>query len=82
MIFTITSKNTVLYGRGKCLSKDRYEIAKELKVFFYDEESVQEEFSGFGMVESIDIKEPVKFMEGEAPIDMILVICKKKGKTK
>jgi SAM-dependent methyltransferase len=82
MIFTITSKKSVLYGRGKYLSKDRFQITEGLKVYFYNEETVLKEFSGFGIVECRDIKEPVKFMEGEAPIDMILVICKKKEETK
>jgi SAM-dependent methyltransferase len=82
MVFTITSKKSVLYGRGKYLSKDRFQIAKGLKVYFYDEESVLKEFSGFDIIECRDIKEPIKFMEGEDPLDMILVICKKHEKTK
>lgn len=77
MIFTITTKNSVLYGRGRCLSKDRFEIARGLKVFFYDNDSVLKEFSSFGMVECRDIEEPVKFMVGEEPLKMMLVICKK-----
>jgi hypothetical protein len=77
MIFTITTKNSVLYGRGRCLSKDRFEIARGLKVFFYDNDSVLKEFSSFGMVECRDIEEPVKFMVGEEPLKVMLVICKK-----
>jgi SAM-dependent methyltransferase len=77
MIFTLASKQTGLYGHGKLLSKDRYEISKGLKAFFYDSASVLKEFSDFGMVESRDIEEPVKFMEGEEPVKLILVICKK-----
>lgn len=78
MIFIVASKKTGLYGQGTLLSKDRYEISKGLKAFYYDSASVQEEFSDFGMVESRDIEEPVKFMEGEEPVKLILVICMKK----
>jgi len=77
MIFVVACKQTSLYGTGKYLSKGRYEISKGLKVFFYDSETVLEEFSDFGMTESKDIEEPVKFMEGEKPVKMKFVICRK-----
>jgi SAM-dependent methyltransferase len=77
MIFVISTKQTPLYATGKFLSKDRFEIAKGLKVFFYDNESVVKEFLDFEMTECRDIEEPVKFMEGEDPLRLKLVICKK-----
>jgi SAM-dependent methyltransferase len=76
MIFIVASIKTGLYGHGKLLSKDRYQISKGLKAFFYDAGSVLKEFSDFGMVEYRDIEEPVKFMEGEEPVKLKLVICK------
>jgi SAM-dependent methyltransferase len=79
MIFTVTTKESGLYGMGKILSKDRFEIAKGLKVFFYDTVSVTKEFSNFGLISSEDIDEPVRFMEGEQPVKLKLVICRKKG---
>ena len=78
MIFVVTSKQNSLYGSGKYLSKDRFEIAKGLRVFFYDPESVSKEFSDFGLIECTDIEEPVKFMEGEEPLKLLMVICKKR----
>jgi 2-polyprenyl-3-methyl-5-hydroxy-6-metoxy-1,4-benzoquinol methylase len=77
MIFIVASKQMSLYGCGKYLSKDRYKITKGLKVFFYDSESVIKEFSDFGMIEFRNTEEPIKFMEGEEPIKMICVICKR-----
>ena len=64
MIFVIASKQTSMYGIGKYLSKDRFEVTKGLKVFFYDSESVLKEFSNFGLTDCEDIEEPIKFMEG------------------
>jgi SAM-dependent methyltransferase len=78
MVFTLASKQTSLYGHGKLLSKDRYEISKGLKAFFYDTASALKEFSDFGIVECRDIEEPVKFMKGEEPVKLILVVCRKK----
>lgn len=77
MIFLVASKQMSMYGSGKCLSKDRYEISKGVKVYFYDSESVVKEFSNFGIAEFKDIEEPVKFMDAQEPIRLIQVICRK-----
>jgi SAM-dependent methyltransferase len=77
MIFTLASKHTGLFGSGKHIGRDRYEIVKGLKVYFYDSESVIKEFSEFGIIEHKDIEEPVKFMDGEQPVKLKLVICRK-----
>jgi SAM-dependent methyltransferase len=77
MIFVVTSKQNSLYGSGKYLSKDRFEIAKGLRVFFYDPESVSKEFPDFGLIECTDIEEPVKFMKEEESLKLLMVICKK-----
>ena len=77
MISVVASKLSGMYGFGQFLSKDRYEVAKGLKVFFYDADSVSREFSYFGLTECRDIEEPVKFMEGQDPIKLKIVICKK-----
>jgi ubiquinone/menaquinone biosynthesis C-methylase UbiE len=77
MIFTTTSKNTGLYGHGRKISKDRFEIAKGLIAYFYDASSIMKEFSDFGLVEHFDIEEPVKFMTGEEPVNLKYVICRK-----
>jgi SAM-dependent methyltransferase len=77
MIFTIASNHNSLYGKGKELSRNRFEIAKGLKVYFYDDDSVLNEFEEFGLIECTDHEEPVKFMDGEDPVKLKLVICKK-----
>lgn len=77
MIFTIASKKASMYGSGRLLSKDRYEMQKGLNVFFYDSESVRQEFSEYGLVEFNEIDEPIKHMENEPPLKLILVKCKK-----
>jgi cyclopropane fatty-acyl-phospholipid synthase-like methyltransferase len=80
MIFTVASNGNSLYGKGRKISRNRYEIAKGLKVYFYDEDSVLKEFEEFGMIECTDLEEPVKFMDGEEPVKLTLVICKKHEK--
>jgi len=78
MIFVVVSKNKDIFGSGKILSKDRYEISKGLKVFFYDEKTIKKEFSVFGMLKYNYIFEPIKYMEDQKPIKMIWVLCEKK----
>ncbi len=77
MIFTVVSKKASMYGDGKQLSKDRFEIMKGLKVFFYDKDSVKQEFEKYGLFEISEIDEPIKHMENEPPLKCILVKCKR-----
>lgn len=77
MLFIVASKEMSLYGSGKLLSKDRYEISKGLKVYFYDNIGVAKEFSDFGIVECKEIEEPIKYVEGQEPIKLIRIICRK-----
>jgi len=65
MIFTVVSKQANMFGNGRQLSKDRFEIMKGLNVYFYDSDSVKKEFADFGLTEFKDIEEPIKHMIGQ-----------------
>lgn len=77
MIFSVISISADSNGQGKLLSENRYEIMKGARVFFYDLDSAKNEFSKFGIVETFELNEPIKFKENEPPIKMILIKCKK-----
>jgi ubiquinone/menaquinone biosynthesis C-methylase UbiE len=77
MIFVITSKKMDLFGKGKYLSKDRFEIEPGLRAFFYDSDSIEREFTPFGLTYYKEIEEPVKFTKGVDPLRLYLVVCKK-----
>lgn len=79
MIFTVISKKSSMYGKGKQLSKDRFEVMKGVGVFFYDSDSVKDGFEDYGLVEFSEIDEPIKHMENEPPLKCILVKCKRKN---
>jgi len=70
MVFTAISKKAHTYGKGKFISKDRFEIFEGVKMFFYDEESIREEFEGFGLFEITEIEESFPFY---------LIKCRKGG---
>jgi len=77
MIFTVVSTDASMYGNGRRLSKDRFEIMKELSVYFYDSESVKKEFANFGLIEFKNITEPIKHMIGQEPLKCKYVVCRK-----
>jgi SAM-dependent methyltransferase len=77
MIFTVISTKSDLYGKGKLLSINRYELMKGLMVYFYDMDSVYREFSDYGLFEVAEIDEPIKHMPDEPPLKCIWLKCRK-----
>lgn len=57
MVFTAITKNASQYGQGELISKDRYEIHKGAKIFYYDQESVKTEFEKYGLFEIMEVEE-------------------------
>ncbi|CAG9620376.1 class I SAM-dependent methyltransferase [Sutcliffiella rhizosphaerae] len=77
MVFTAISKNAPMYGKGRELSKNRYETMNGVNIFFYDELSVKEEFEKYGLVDISVIKEPDKDNENKPPLEFTVITCKK-----
>ncbi|OQP66559.1 methyltransferase [Niastella vici] len=69
MVFTTITKHAHTYGQGTLLSKDRYEQFGGVKMFFYDENSIQEEFTSYGLCQVDEIVENYPFY---------LIQCRKK----
>ncbi|MDJ1482278.1 class I SAM-dependent methyltransferase [Cytophagaceae bacterium YF14B1] len=70
MVFTAITKEAHTYGKGKFISKDRYEIFDGVNMFFYDRESIQAEFGQAGLVEITEVSENFPFF---------LITCQKNG---
>lgn len=68
MCFTAITKNAQTYGQGTYISKDRFEMFGGVKIFFYDRDTIEEEFGIAGLFEIIEVTENYPFY---------LVICKK-----
>jgi SAM-dependent methyltransferase len=77
MIFTTVSKKAPMFEKGKQLSKDRFEIMKGVKMFFYDSDSVKREFGKYGLIEFSEVDESNKNSENKPPVKFIMVKCKK-----
>lgn len=61
MVFAAVTKEAPLYGKGNCIDKDRFELAGGLTMFFYDRETIQEEFAKAGLVEITEIMDVYPF---------------------
>ena len=68
MVFTAISKDAPNFGKGKMISKDRYEVHEGAKIYYYDREAVHAEFDQTGLYEIVEVKE-------DQP--MFLIKCKK-----
>lgn len=78
MIFTTISKEAPMFGKGKQLDKDYFEIMEGVKMFFYDSNSVKQEFGDYGLLEISEIVEPHKNMDNKPPFKFIMLKCQKK----
>lgn len=61
MVFTVISKKAPTYGTGTPIGKDRFEQFGGVNMFFYDENSIREEFGEFGLKEIREIEENFPF---------------------
>ncbi len=58
MVFTLIAKSAPMYGRGTRLAEDWYETHPGMRLYFYDEASVQRELGPLGQVEQQVVEEP------------------------
>lgn len=61
MVFTAITKEAHTYGKGKFISKDRYEIFDGVQMYFYDKEAIYAEFDQFGLFEITKLNESFPF---------------------
>lgn len=61
MVFTTITKEAQTYGQGEYISKDRFEMFGGVQLFFYDRETIQEEFGKYGLFEVTEVNENYPF---------------------
>lgn len=59
MVFTVISKEFEMYGKGEQLDEDWYETYPGIRMFFYDQASIEREFGPLGRVEVSKVDEPI-----------------------
>jgi SAM-dependent methyltransferase len=61
MVFTAITKHASIYGQGTLISKDRFEMFGGVKIFFYDNETIKEEFGNAGLFKVTEVIENYPF---------------------
>ena len=77
MVFTTISKKAPMFGKGKRLDTDYFEIMDGMKMFFYDADSIRHDFGDYGLIECSEIDEPHKNAENKPPFTFNMIICRK-----
>lgn len=68
MVFATVSKKAPLFGQGIEISKDRFEVFGAVKMYFYDRETIEEDFANAGLFEIEEVNDIYPFY---------LIKCKK-----
>jgi SAM-dependent methyltransferase len=61
MVFTTITQQAQTYGQGTHIGKHRFEMFGGVKMFFYDLETIQEEFVNYGLLEVSEVQENYPF---------------------
>lgn len=61
MVFTAITKQAHTYGQGTRIDKDRFEMFGGVKIFFYDQETINEEFGNAGLFDISEVTENYPF---------------------
>lgn len=77
MVFTTISKKAPMFGTGKLLDQNYFETKDGVKLFFYDTDSITDQFGKFGLVEISEINEPNKSMASKPSMPFLMITCKK-----
>lgn len=78
MVFVTISKMDFRYGKGEEIGKDTYQPWTGLTLYFYDSESIQEDFGKYGLIDAQVQQEP-KIELGNKPKQKFwYIVCKKK----
>lgn len=77
LVFTTVSQKAPMFGKGKQLDKDYFEIMEGVKMYFYDDDSIKQDFEKYGLVEISEIDEPNKNTKNALPIHFLIIKCKK-----
>jgi SAM-dependent methyltransferase len=72
MIFTVISKKAPMFGRGEQRGEDVWEIVPGMKLFFYDDSSIQREFAAYGLTDFFEIEEAAA---SHVPLPFITIVC-------
>jgi len=75
MIFVTIAETAPMFGTGKKMSDRVYETRPGVRLFFYDQASVDTEFARYGLKQCYSVSEPAK--QGQPGLDFLWIECVK-----
>ncbi|PWB27221.1 hypothetical protein DCO46_04280 [Flavobacterium sp. HTF] len=76
LYFSVISKKASNYGNGKQIAPDTFENTRGVQVFFYDQESINNEFGQYGIEDTFEISEYAGTSK-KGSFDFIVTVCRK-----
>lgn len=77
MIFSVLSKTSPNYGKGRKIADDTFEVGDGGQIFFYDEQSVQREFKQYGLIDFFEMGEQFNTRTQKPDFNFFVVQCRK-----
>lgn len=77
MIFSVVSKTSPNYGKGRQIGDDTFEVGNGGQIFFYSEWSVQKEFEQSGLMDFFEIGEQINPETQKPDFNFFVVTCRK-----
>ena len=75
MIFTSIAETAPMFGTGKKIADRLYETRPGVRLFFYDYQSIREEFGSVGLTNLKTIIEPAHSDSGAPELDFLWIEC-------
>lgn len=77
LFFITISKFDSRYGQGEKIGDDHFETRHGVRLFFYDQSSVQTDFGAYGLLSAEEISEPARSIHQRPQQKFMQIICKK-----
>ena len=77
MIFVTVSKKDLFFKIGKPIGKDLLKIRDGINMYFYDADSIKEDFGKYGLEEFKEIEDPNKATPNKRSIEFTMIKCRK-----
>ena len=77
MIFVTLSTGDAAYGRGDRLGEHYFESPHGVRLYFYDEETIVNDFLDYGLIEADEVDDPKESQDGRPSRRFWWVVCQK-----
>ena len=77
MVITAVSEKAPMYGKGKEISENYFEMPYGVNLFFYNAASIEKEFGHVGLIDVVEIDEVSDSHPDKPGVNFLMITCKK-----